>query len=102
MDTDETIRLDVVQAVIAIFKHDVSGIQPELQSKLLDIVKQRSLDKKVCEMTTGEKLKLSMFVFDVPKSLVMGNVVAEEVVCCSTISGRSRWSDWGSCTAAAS
>ena len=47
LDPDENVRLEVVQAIIAAFKKDVSAVQGELQIKLLDVVKNRTLDKKV-------------------------------------------------------
>ena len=47
LDPDENVRLEVVQSIIAAFKKDISAVQGELQIKLLDVVKNRTLDKKV-------------------------------------------------------
>ncbi len=47
LDPDENVRLEVVQAIITAFKKDVSAVKPDLQNKLLEIVKTRTLDKKV-------------------------------------------------------
>ena len=52
LDPDENVRLEVVQAITAAFKKDVSAVLDELQIKLLDVVKNRTLDKKVCELRT--------------------------------------------------
>ncbi len=47
LDPDENVRLEVVQSIITAFKKDVSAVKPDLQNKLLEIVKTRTLDKKV-------------------------------------------------------
>ena len=56
LDPDENVRLEVVQAIIAAFKKDVSAVQGELQIKLLDVVKNRTLDKKVSKKKSKDSV----------------------------------------------
>ena len=62
LDPDENVRLEVVQAIIAAFKKDVSAVQGELQIKLLDVVKNRTLDKKVRLKKNNETSSLTVLL----------------------------------------
>ena len=46
-DSDESVRMDVVTSIIGAVKKDVSGISMEHRETLLQLVKDRTLDKKV-------------------------------------------------------
>ena len=48
-DTDEGVRQEVVTAIVATAKRDISNLKEDL----LTLVKERTLDKKVSHVLTG-------------------------------------------------